>query len=76
MHHQSPIPNSQGWACGPSAIYSELEHSYSEYCNLIGQGVVYKSHIDHVMWLIQSFTLEEYNGHLFTFCHISPRPYK
>ena len=25
---------------------------------------------------IQCFTLEEYNGHFFTFCHISPRPYK
>ena len=22
------------------------------------------------------FTLEEYNGHFFTFCRISPRPYK
>ena len=31
-----------------------LEHSYSEYCNLIGQGVVYKSHINHETWLISA----------------------
>ena len=27
MHHQrslSPIPDSQGWACGPSAFHSEF----------------------------------------------------
>ena len=31
-----------------------LEHSYAEYCNLIGQGVVYKSHINHETWLISA----------------------
>ena len=35
-------------------VYVYLEHSYAEYCNLIGQGVAYKSHIDHVTWLISA----------------------
>ena len=30
---------------GTVCIQGILEHSYAEYCNLIGQGVVYKSHI-------------------------------
>ena len=36
------------------SMYMYLEHSYSEYCNLIGQGVVYKSHINHETWLISA----------------------
>ena len=54
-HHVGPLSGADSEADMCSVcVYVHLEHSYVEYCILMGQGVVYKSHINHETWPISA----------------------